>query len=88
MTHRNLLRERIRNLLPLHLLCRSHKTTLGCPFIRSQNDLLEQLERFEAVLLPTRVAALQDNTRDVTAGANVMHVGISEWVTRLLKRST
>src|SRR6266436_9406367 len=52
LTHFDLRTVSLRNLLPLNLLCGSYKSILGRPLLGGQDHGLQNLDRFEPVLLP------------------------------------
>ena len=69
-TNINLFRKLLGYLLPLYLLRSSNKTALRSPFVRSQDDGLEDFHLLEAILLTYGIAGLQDNSIHIFALAN------------------
>ena len=65
-------REGLRDLLALHLLRSGDEPVLGRPLLPGEDDGLEELHRFEAVLLAHRVELLEEEGHDGLVVAEVV----------------
>ena len=69
----NLLRELLCNSRSLNLLRSRDEPALRRPFVRGQNDTLQELHRLERVLLAQRIALLQHHLPHARVGTELVH---------------